>query len=232
MHKILPWPVLHWISTISYKIFLAKNEKFGLPSPDHKMFEALPTLSENFFNRIGDGRLIVKPAVDRIDGDMVHFKDGSSEKMDAIIYSTGFDLDFPFFKVETLKLHDNRVPLFKRIFSTEYPDVCFIGLFQAVTFGFLHMMEHQARLVAKYIEGNYALPSSAHMHKDIDQERRRIERTFTKVLRNNYQMMGSVYVNEIKTEMEKGLKRAKSIYKKTERLEAAPHSRESHDSLV
>jgi cation diffusion facilitator CzcD-associated flavoprotein CzcO len=232
VHKILPWPVLHWISTVTYKIFLAKNEKFGLPKPDHKMFEALPTLSENFFNRIGDGRLIVKPEVDRIDGDMVYFKDGSSEKMDAIIYSTGFDLDFPFFKVETLKLHDNRVPLFKRIFSPQYPDVCFIGLFQAVTFGFLHMMEHQARLVAKYIEGNYVPPSPAGMLKDIERERKHIERTFTKVLRNNYQMMGSVYVQEIREEIKKGLKRADLSRNKQDSLDVSFRANENRDSLV
>lgn len=219
VHKILPWPILHWISTIYYKLFLAKNEQFGLPAPDHKMFEALPTLSENFFNRIGDGRLVVKPEVQRIDGDVVYFKDGSSEKMDAIVYSTGFDLDFPFFKVETLKLHDNRVPLFKRIFSPQYPDVCFIGLFQAVAFGFLHIMEHQARLVSQYMTGNYNLPTQKQMLDDIEREKRHIARTFTKVLRNNYQMMGSVYVKEIRDELKKGLSRAKSALRKKDKAE-------------
>ncbi|HEY7985978.1 MAG TPA: NAD(P)-binding domain-containing protein [Methylophilaceae bacterium] len=232
VHKLLPWPVLHWISSGFYKLFLAKNTQFGLPTPDHKMFEALPTLSENFFNRIGDGRLVVKPEVAHIDGDTVHFKDGSSEKMDAIIYSTGFDLDFPFFKAESLKLHENRVPLFKRIFSPQYPDVCFIGLFQAVTFGFLHMMEHQARLVARYIDGKYTLPSHADMLKDIQRERKHIERTFAKVLRNNYQMMGSVYVHEVETELKKGMKRTKSTRKGTSDMSVAFHPNEKLDSVA
>lgn len=232
IHKVLPWPVLHWISTVSYKLFLAKNKRFGLPTPDHKMFEALPTLSENFFNRIGDGRLVVKPEVERIEGKTVHFKDGSQEEMDAIIYSTGFDLDFPFFKSESLKLRDNRVPLFKRIFSTQYPDVCFIGLFQAVTFGFLHMMEHQSRLVAAYIKGEYALPSKAEMEKDIERERRHIERTFTKVLRNNYQMMGSVYVKEVRDEIRKGLKRAKAAVGRKAELNVPFRPQENPDSPI
>ncbi len=207
VHKVLPWPVLHWISSVYYGLFLAKNESFGMPKPDHKMFEALPTLSENFFNRVGDGRLVVKPEVDRLDGNTAYYKDGTSEELDAIIYSTGFDLDFPFFKDETLKLQENRVPLFKRIFSTQYPDVCFIGLFQAVTFGFLHMMEHQSKLVAEYIIGNYTLPSQSDMLQDIAKEKKHIEKTFTKVLRNNYQMMGSVYVHDVKCEMKKGIAR-------------------------
>jgi len=209
IHKLLRWPILHWISTIGYKIFIAKNERFGLPTPDHKMFEALPTLSENFFNRIGDGRLMVKPEVLRTEANKVYFKDGTSEDIDAIIYSTGFNLEFPFFKVENLQFHENRVPLFKRIFSTQYPDVVFIGLFQAVTFGFLHMMEHQARLAARYIKGEYVLPSLPVMVQDIERERKHIEKTFTKVLRNNYQMMGSLYVKEIVDELKKGLRRAK-----------------------
>lgn len=232
VHKLLPWPVLHWISTIYYKLFLAKNEQFGLPTPDHKMFEALPTLSENFFNRIGDGRLVVKPEVLRTEGNTVYFKDGSTEQMDAIIYSTGFDLDFPFFKLETLKLHDNRVPLFKRIFSPQYPDVCFIGLFQAVAFGFLHMMEHQARLVAKYIEGSYALPTQAEMLKDIEREKRHIERVFTKVMRNHYQMMGSVYIKEIRDELKKGMQRAKSMLQKKRPVSVPLRTSENPDSLA
>lgn len=215
VHKLLPWPVLHWVSSVFHKLFLAKNKDFGLPKPDHMMFEALPTLSENFFNRVGDGRLIVKPEVEKIDKEIVYFKDGSTEKIDAIIYSTGFNLDFPFFKSNTLKLHDNRVPLFKRIFSSQYPDICFIGLFQAVTFGFLHIMEDQAKLVRSYIEGRYILPTQAEMLKDIEREKLHIEKTFTKVLRNNYQMMGSVYLNELNIERKKGFKRAKSKARKS-----------------
>lgn len=232
VHKVLPWPVLHWISTIGYKLFLAKNEQFGLPSPDHMMFESLPTLSENFFNRIGDGRLKVKPEVERIEGNTVCFKDGSKEEVDAIIYSTGFDLDFPFFKSNELKLQDNRVPLFKRIFSPQYPDVCFIGLFQAVTFGFLHMMEHQSRLVARYIEGNYALPSREEMLNDIERERRHIERTFMKTLRNNYQMMGSVYVKEVKDEIKRGFRRAQEALVEKNERELTFSTRENPDSLM
>lgn len=207
-HKLLPWPVLHWISSVYYGLFIAKNKSFGLPKPDHKMFEALPTLSENFFNRIGDGRLTVKPEVDRLEGNTVHFKDGTSEEIDVIIYSTGYDLTFPFFTDDTLKMQENRVPLFKRIFSPKHPDLCFIGLFQAVTFGFLHMMENQARVVAKYIEGKYALPDNSEMLADIEKEKRHIEKAFTKSLRNNYQMMGSVYVHDLKQEEKKGQERA------------------------
>lgn len=209
VHKILPWPLLHIISSIYYRLFLAKNESFNLPRPDHKMFEALPTLSENFFNRIGDGRLKVKPEVEKIEGKTAYFKDGTQEELDAIIYSTGFDLDFPFFSESTLSLKENRVPLFKRIFSPKYDDVTFIGLFQAVTFGFLHMMEHQSRLVGEYLEGHYKLPSKSEMIHDIEVERKHIEKTFTKVLRNNYQMMGSVYVHDLDVELQKGLKRRK-----------------------
>ncbi|MEM0910665.1 MAG: NAD(P)-binding domain-containing protein [Pseudomonadota bacterium] len=207
IHKILPWPLFHVISTFFYKIFLAKNKSFGLPTPDHKMFEALPTLSENFFNRIGDGRLKVKSEVERIEGNTAYFKDGSSETLDAIIYSTGFNLDFPFFNEKTLHMTENRVPLFKRIFSPQYSDICFIGLFQAVTFGFLHIIEHQSKVVAEYIDGNYELPSAEDMQNDIASERKHIEKTFTKVLRNNYQMMGSSYLHDLDVEFKRGLKR-------------------------
>nr|WP_320166350.1 NAD(P)-binding domain-containing protein [uncultured Methylophaga sp.] len=210
LHKILPWPFLHQISTLGYRWFLARNENFGLPKPDHRIFESLPTLSENFFNRIGDGRLKVKPAVTKINGNTVFFEDGTQEYVDDIIYSTGFILSFPFLDLEKsdLQMRDNVVPLFKRIFSSKDPSISFIGLFQAVTFGFLHIMEKQSEVVAEYLSGEYKLPTPEDMETDIQSDKERVDRTFTKTLRNNYQMMGSIYLRDLAVEKKAGESRA------------------------
>ena len=46
---------------------------YGLPAPNHKLFEAHPTQSVELPLRLGSGDVIPKPNVARLDGDTVHF---------------------------------------------------------------------------------------------------------------------------------------------------------------
>ena len=70
---------------------------YGLPEPNHKLFEAHPTQSVELPLRLGSGDVIPKPNVARLDGETVHFDDGTSDDFDVIIYATGYNITFPFF---------------------------------------------------------------------------------------------------------------------------------------
>ena len=54
---------------------------YGLPEPNHKLFEAHPTQSVELPLRLGSGDVIPKPNVARLDGDTVHFEDGTSDEL-------------------------------------------------------------------------------------------------------------------------------------------------------
>ena len=57
-------------------------ELYGLPKPNHKFFEAHPTQSVELPLRLGSGDVVPKPATStRLDGDTVHFEDGTSERL-------------------------------------------------------------------------------------------------------------------------------------------------------
>lgn len=156
--KLLPYPLTGLMFTGLYKLLIAKRKQLGMPKPDHLMMSSLPTLSENFANRVGDGKLKVVPQVQRIEGNTVHFVDGSSLEVDAVIYATGYHTDFPFLPQSLLQIEENRIPLYQRIFLPEVPNLAFIGVFQAVTWGFLDMMERQAEVAADYFAGAYQRP--------------------------------------------------------------------------
>lgn len=206
--KILPYPLTGLMFTGLYKLLINKRKQMKMPKPDHLMMSSLPTLSENFNNRIGDGKLQVVPEVRKIEGSTVHLADGSSIEVDSIIYSTGYQTNFPFLDPDVLKVEDNKIPLFQRVFIPDKDNIAFVGLFQAVTWGFLDMMERQANLVAEHFSGIYRRPSTEVERESIKQEQKIIKREFLATSRNNYEMHGPTYMHKLKLEMKQGRKRA------------------------
>lgn len=229
--KLLPYPLTGLLFTGLYKALIAKRKQLGMPRPDHLMMSSLPTLSENFANRVGDGKLKIVPQVSRIDGNTVHFVDGSQREVDAVIYATGYHTDFPFLPETLLKIEDNRIPLFQRIFLPDVPNLAFIGLFQAVTWGFLDMMERQAELTADYFAGQYLRPEAASERQHIAAERKVIEREFLATPRNNYEMHGPTYLHYLARERRQGRERARATGNVCP-LEARAHEYEAMAALA
>ena len=110
---------------------VGRPEDFGLPTPNHKFFEAHPTQSLELLLRLGSGDVIPKPNISRLDGDTVHFDDGTSGDFDIIIYATGYNITFPFFDEEFISAPDNRIDLYKRMFYPGIDDLIFHGFAQA-----------------------------------------------------------------------------------------------------
>ena len=131
-------------------------ELYGLPKPNHKFFEAHPTQSVELPLRLGSGDIMPKPNVTRLDGATVHFEDGTSGDFDVIVYATGYNITFPFFDEDFISAPDNRIRLFKRMFKPGVDDLVFMGFAQAVPTLF-PFVEAQARLLAAYAVGRYAL---------------------------------------------------------------------------
>jgi hypothetical protein len=65
---------------------------YGLQKPDHAIFEHHPTINSELLHYIKLGRIKPHPDVAKIQGDTVHFVDGSSEQFDMIVYATGYNL--------------------------------------------------------------------------------------------------------------------------------------------
>mmetsp|Transcript_9652 Transcript_9652/g.15116 ORF Transcript_9652/g.15116 Transcript_9652/m.15116 type:complete len:365 (-) Transcript_9652:248-1342(-) len=100
-----------------------------------------------------------------------HFIDGSSiEKIDSIIFCTGYHYKFPFLDgVPVIKAVDNFVyPLYKQIFCATHPSIAFIGLpSKIIPFP---QFELQAKYIAKAWAGSVELPSIDSMSAEVERE--------------------------------------------------------------
>ena len=94
----LPIPVQRFfLNARARSVAAGEMTAYGLPKPDHKLFEAHPTVSSELLPRLGHGDISVKPNIDRFTGGRtVRFADGSEEEIDLVVYCTGYKITFPF----------------------------------------------------------------------------------------------------------------------------------------
>jgi hypothetical protein len=92
----LPVPVQKRFMQVLLRIAVGSNERYGVPKPEHDLFDRHPTVNSQLLYDLRHGRLTPKPDVERLDGKTVHFVDGTSIEADTIVWGTGFDVSFPF----------------------------------------------------------------------------------------------------------------------------------------
>lgn len=153
-------------------LMMGKPTMYGLPEPNHKLFEAHPTQSVELPLRLGSGDVTAKPNIASLDGQTVHFVDGTSGEFDVIIYATGYNITFPFFDKDFVSAPDNSIRLYKRMFKPGIDDLAFVGFAQSVPTLF-PFVECQSRLLAAYAIGQYALPEITEMERVIDADEQR-----------------------------------------------------------
>jgi len=181
---------------------------WGLPAPNHRLFEAHPTQSVELPLRLGSGDLTPKPNVSRLDGETVHFEDGTSAGFDVIVYATGYNITFPFLDPDLISAPENRIRLYKRILKPGQPDVAFAGFAQAVPTLF-PFVECQARMIAAYAAGHYRPPADAEMERVIDQDEQKYVAHVLDRPRHTQQVDYFIYEHDLRTrELPAGRRRA------------------------
>lgn len=184
-------------------------EDYGLPTPDHQPLEAHPTVSSEFLLRCGNGDIEVKPIVTQKDGDHLVFADGSREKVDALIYATGYKLNFPFISEQDAPVRDNHLPLFKRMVQADprLHGLWFMGLAQPLP-TLVNFAEQQSKLFAACLSGRYALPAPAEMQKIILADEAMHKGHYYASARHTIQVDFDAYCHDLKEEIARGAKRA------------------------
>ena len=183
-----------------------KMSEFGFPEPDHRIGQAHPTISSDILMRITHGRIKVKPTIRQLDGDGVIFVDGSREPIDSIIYCTGYKITFPFFHPDVYEAKNNDMPLYYHVFPPPYRDLFFIGFIQPLG-AIMPLAELQSVWVSRYLIGEYGLPSTQEMCREVDRTRQEMRKRYGSALRHTIQVDVEPYVDSIRKEMQRGKRR-------------------------
>jgi len=184
-----------------------RMEAFGLPKPDHRFGEAHPTVSGRILDRISHGAVAPRPNIARLEGDRVHFTDGSSVHADVVIYCTGYKISFPFFDDDLIAAPENHIELFRRVFHPEIPNVFFIALLQPLG-AIMPLAEAQGQWVAAHLRGEYHLPGHAALVADIRADQAAMRKRYVASKRHTIQVDFDDYLLEIGKERRRGARRA------------------------
>jgi dimethylaniline monooxygenase (N-oxide forming) len=203
----VPWPVRQKILEGIIRTTTGDMERYGLPKPDHRIGEAHPTISSEILSRLYHGEITPKPNIERLEGDSIRFADGSVEKVDVVVYCTGYRVTFPFFDQDFLSAPENDLPLFRRVFHPDIPNVFFIGLLQPLG-AIMPLAEAQGSWIAKYLRGEYALPPAPELRADMKRERERMFKRYVASKRHTMQVDYDDYLLDLERELKRGGERA------------------------
>ncbi len=92
----LPMRLRQWSFGLLLRLLVGDLRRYGLPRPDHRIFESHPILNTKVLDHLRDGRLTAKPDVRAFEGRKVRFTDGSEAEVDLVLLATGYKKSFPF----------------------------------------------------------------------------------------------------------------------------------------
>ncbi|HEX8751821.1 MAG TPA: NAD(P)-binding domain-containing protein [Solirubrobacterales bacterium] len=206
--SMLPLAVQRFFATRALGVAAGEMTAYGLPKPDHKLFEAHPTVSSELLPRLGHGDIQVKPNVARYGGGRtIRFADGSEEEIDLVVYCTGYKMTFPFFDPQVFAAPDNRLPLYRRVVSVERPGLYFIGFIQPLG-PIMPLAEAQCEWVADLLAGRAKLPAAGEMREEIEREERKMRKRFVASKRHTVEVDFHPYLREIRHERKQAAQRA------------------------
>ncbi|XP_018577223.1 flavin-containing monooxygenase FMO GS-OX-like 2 [Anoplophora glabripennis] len=119
-------------------------------------------------------KVIIKQKILKVTENSVIFEDNSEEKIDAIIFCTGYVYSYPFLSAQCgIQVEDNWVKyLYKQVINIDHPTMAFIG----IPFRLPHypLFCIQVRFFLKYLKGGLVI-SKSQMRQDLDEYMKKLK---------------------------------------------------------
>lgn len=121
--------------------------RFGLPAPDHDAFTSHPILNDAIVHHMGHGDISGKPDVASFDGDGVTFVDGSRERIDTVLFATGYDYRIPFIDESEFSWTRGHPDLYLNMFHRDIDNLYVLGFIEFADAAYKRLDE-MAQLIA------------------------------------------------------------------------------------
>jgi Flavin-binding monooxygenase-like len=172
----LPWRLLNLIYGARVARALGPAP-VSWPLPARRLLEGIPIVSSELLPAVRQGDIAVKPAIERLSGDRVRFVDGSEERVDRIVYATGYRINLPYLPSTLVSANARELPLYRRIAPPEVGGLYFAGFVDAPG-GLLPLVEAQGQWLAAVLSGRLRLPPPEQMRSAIERAERRSRQRF------------------------------------------------------
>jgi hypothetical protein len=143
--KWLETTVFSWLQ----RLVVGDTQKLGMPKPDHRILETHPLMNDQLLHHLRHGDITIKGDVERFDGSLVRFKDGSSLELDEVVAATGYRMAIPYVEDGVVERRGHCVSHFLTCFSRKYPSLFTLGYAELNGALYPHV-DRLAALVAEY----------------------------------------------------------------------------------
>jgi flavin-binding monooxygenase-like protein len=147
----------------------AAPDRGTLPAPSHRLLEqrwpvvVSPTLDAALRERAFQSR----PHVSALAGERVRFADGREERVDAIVFATGYTISFPFLEDDLGRGEGWEFPLYRRILSPHATGLAFVGVIEPGP-GLFAIVERQGAWLGEVLAERLRVPERERMWQAID----------------------------------------------------------------
>jgi cation diffusion facilitator CzcD-associated flavoprotein CzcO len=147
----LPLWLRQWIFHRMLRLTVGDLTRFGLPRPDHKVYETHPIANSQLVYHVGHGAITPVPDVARFNRRDVTLTDGRTIEPDLVVLATGYLPRFEFLAPEILDADEHGRPrLHLHAFPRRHPTLAVVGLLQPDG-GLFPLLHWQAVAVARWL---------------------------------------------------------------------------------
>lgn len=133
--------------------------RFGLPKPDHKLFESHPLMNTQLLHYLQHGDIQARPDVSHYEGNEAVFKDGRRETLDLVIYATGYKWSCKY-AADYFEWKGGRPQLYLSIFSRQHHNLFGIGYLETNSSAY-KLFDNEAHAIASYLRDQLQNPQRA-----------------------------------------------------------------------
>ncbi len=167
----LPLTMRRWVASAVLYAAVGPLARYGLPSPDHRLFETHPIVNSQLLYHVGHGRIAVAGDVKGFRGHSALFADGSEREFDTVVFATGYQITMPFLDRSWWQDNAGRLILHLNAFHPQRDDLVFAGLVQPDG-GIWCLSDLQTKIAAAYWKAKRAnLPSAQWFSRQREQGR-------------------------------------------------------------
>jgi hypothetical protein len=146
----LPLRLRQWLFHRVLRLTVGDLTRFGLPKPDHKVYESHPIINSQLTYYIGHGRVRPVPDVARFHRDSVELVNGHAVEPDLVVLATGYLPRFDFLDPDVLSIDEHGRPHLPLHVFSRHPSLAVAGLLQPDS-GVLGLVHWQTVAIARWL---------------------------------------------------------------------------------